>query len=710
MTSNRREFIKLSALAGGGAIFGFQVLVSCKTDSSSKMIEAALPDPDQWFDLSAYVKIGDTGLVTIMSPNPEIGQNVKTSMPMIIAEELDVAWKDVVVEQAGLDTDNFTRQVAGGSQSIRFGWKSLREAGAKIKHMLMQAAAKRWDADIASLQVSDGIITNSAGETLSYGELAAEAVDMEVPETVDLKDPKDYKIIGQGKTNVDMEGIITGQPLFGLDFARDGMVYAAMKRPDAFGMSLKDYDDSATRAVNGVIDVVKIGDKIAVIGKNTWAVIKGKKALQATYVKSASLESSDDLSKKMQEALDQLSDEPKRNDGDVVARMDEADQVFERSYEAPFLPHNTLEPMNFFADVTDDKVELIGPIQTPQWQRSNVAEALGREESEISIMMTRQGGGFGRRLYGNFVVEAAEISNAIRKPTKLIWTREDDMTFGPFRPSSAYKFKAALKDGKITGYHLTGAGVKMRNACREGFFPAGCLADLRIDSHSIDSNIPTGAWRAPVTNFLAYAEQAFFDELAAELGKDPVDLRLELLASAQKGLVGEVEYDTDKMIRMIEVAREKSDWDNRGDKHLGFSAYFCHNTYVAEVAEVELTEDGPRVKKVDCVVDCGLVINPKGAINQIEGGIIDGIGHAMYGDYAFEAGKGSMNNFNQYRLIRMMEVPEINIHFIESHDDPTGLGEPTLPPAGGAVANALHSATGKRLYRQPFVKELEVLG
>ncbi|MEN0005756.1 MAG: molybdopterin cofactor-binding domain-containing protein, partial [Bacteroidota bacterium] len=368
-------------------------------------------------------------------------------------------------------------------------------------------------------------------------------------------------------------------------------------------------------------------------------------------------------------------------------------------------------PMNFFAHVTADAVELYGPIQTPAWTRSRVAELLERTEESISVGMTRMGGGFGRRLYGDFALEAAEISSLSNLPVQVVFSREDDMTAGTYRPGSKYKFKAALKDGKMTAYHLVGAGVNMRNATRENNFPATAMANYLVESHNLESNITTGAWRAPITNFLAFAEQAFLDEVALKLEKDPVDFRLELFEEAKQNPTGELDYDIDKFVGVIKLAAEKSNWGKApSNVHQGFSAYYSHNTYVAEVAEVVINNGRPKVQKVIAAIDCGIVVNPIAAKNQAEGGVIDGIGHAMYGDFAFENGKPSYQNFDQYRLIRIGEAPTVEVHFVESLNAPTGLGEPTLPPAGGAIANALFQATGERLYNQPFVKNANVLG
>jgi isoquinoline 1-oxidoreductase beta subunit len=704
-TYNRRSFLKVSAAAGGGMVLGFSWLTGCAPQ------EETIALPSEWFDINGYLKIGDTGIVTIMSPNPEIGQNVKTSMPMIVAEELDVAWKNVIVEQAPLNTEAFSRQVAGGSQSLRQSWKALRTAGATARQMLVNAAAQQWGVDPSECTTSEGVITNSKGETLSYGAIASAAAGMEVPAEVQLKDPKDFKIIGVDTRNVDIEEIITGKPLFGLDTRREGMVYATALRPPAFGQKLKSFDDTQARAVNGVIDILQFGDKIAVLANSTWAAMKGQKALTAEWEMDGRAESTSYHNQEMLRLLDTPADEPRRQDGDVKKAFAEADQVIEKVYEAPFLPHSCMEPMNFFAHVTDEKAELAGPIQTPERTRSRVAELLGREESEIFIDMTRMGGGFGRRLYGDFVLEAAEISKLAQKPVQLVFSREDDMTAGTYRPASKYKFRAAIKDGKLTGYHLTGVGANMGNSTRQDNFPAAAVENYLVESHNLESNITTGAWRAPITNFLAFAEQAFFDEVAHTIGADPVEFRLELFQRAKDNPVGEPGYDVDKSTGVIRLAAEKAGWGKAKDGvYQGFSTYYSHNTYVAEVADVVVENGVPKVKKVTCAIDCGIVVNPIAAKNQVEGGVVDGIGHAMYGELTFDGGRPQQSNFDKYRLIKMKEAPEVEVHFVESYNDPTGLGEPSLPPAGGALANALHAATGQRLYSQPFVKEQKVLG
>lgn len=703
-TYNRRSFLKASLAGGGGLMLSFSWLAACSPSEATKAM------PSEWFNLNAYLSIADNGEVTIMSPNPEVGQNVKTSMPMIVAEELDVKWEDVIVKQAPLNSESFTRQVAGGSQSIRQGWQSLRMAGATAREMLKNAAAKQWNVSAADCSTAEGYVIHGS-DKLSYGEIATMAAGMAVPEEVKLKDPSAYKIIGTDRGNVDIEGIITGKPLFGVDTRKEGMQYAVVLRPPAFGLKLKSFDDTEARKVNGVSDVIQFESKVAVLANSTWAAIKGQRALKAEWEKDTMLESTSYHDKTMRAMLDKKAAEPKRSDGNARAQLASADKVFEKVYEAPFLPHNAMEPMNFYAHVTADKAEFIGPVQTPERTRSQIAELLGRPEKDITLDLTRMGGGFGRRLYGDFALEAAAISNLSKKPVMVVFTREDDMTAGTYRPAAKYKFKAAIKDGNMVAYHLVGAGVNMGNATRENNFPASTLDHYLVESHNLESNITTGAWRAPITNFLAFAEQSFFDELASELGKDPIQFRLDLFARAKENPVGELQYDVDKSVGVIKLAAEKSNWGNAPEGvYQGFSTYYSHNTYVAEVAEVIMQGNTPVVKRVVCAIDCGIVVNPVGAINQVQGGVIDGIGHAMYGDFSFENGQPQTRNFDKYRLIRMKESPEVEVHFVKSYNDPTGLGEPALPPAGGAIANAIAKATGKRFYKQPFIKEQIVLG
>ncbi len=707
-------------------MLGFNWLAGCKPAAAPPALKSM---PEAWYGINAYLKIGENGLVTIMSPNPEIGQNVKTSMPMIVAEELDVDWKDVIVEQAGLDTQHFTRQLAGGSQSIRQGWQSLRMAGATARRMLLEAAANRLGVPVGELTTDAGVITHAAsGQTLGYGEVASEAASVAIPEDVPLKDPKDFKIIGTARKNVDAPKIVRGEPLFGMDFYRDGMLIAMIEHPPAFGMKLKSVDATAAKALPGIRDVITINaapkgfdrqwsdvnafpDLVVVLGTTTWEVMKAKKALVLEWETETPLESSADHALGLAQLLREGRAEAARRDGDPEAAFSQAARVIERTYSAPFLAHNTMEPMNFFADVKEDRADLIGPIQTPEYLRKTVASVLGLPEARISIEMTRMGGGFGRRLYGNFGVEAALISQAVKAPVQLVYTREDDMTQGTYRPAYQVTYRAALDENNaLVGFHVRGAGVHGSPVFADRF-PAGAVDHYLAENLTLESNVSTGAWRAPRSNFIAGAEQAFLDEVAQAAGKDPIAFRLELFDRAIHDPVGEEhDYDAERYAGVLKLVREKASWGmETPGVYRGVSAYFCHNSYVAQVVDLVLEDNQPRVQKVWCAVDCGIVVNPDAARNQVEGGIVDGIGHAMYSALSFSKGRPEQRNFDGYRLIRHPEAPrEIETHFVDNGIDPTGLGEPSLPPISAALANALARATGERLYDQPFIRNKDV--
>jgi isoquinoline 1-oxidoreductase subunit beta len=743
----RRSFIKTTALAGGGFMLGISWLAACK--SGTKEAEAMLTMPKEWFDLTGFLKIGENGVVTIMSPNPEIGQNVKTSMPMIVAEELDCDWKNVIVEQAPLNTAIFTRQLAGGSESIKESWKALRTAGAAARQMLREAAAQAWQVPADEITTTAGVLKHEkSGKSAGYGEMASAAAKITVPKEVKLKDVKDFKIIGTPRKNVDGKKIVTGQPLFGLDYKREDMLIAMIASPPSFGMKLKAMDGTAAKAMPGIKDVFTIkvyedgyekqwcdteafNEKVVVVGNTTWEVMQAKKALKIEWEPFASysenvqgwggpqkvtvpggLENTADYMKKMAE----LTAKPAtilRKDGDPDAAFKSAAQIIERTYTAPLLAHNTMEPMNFFAHVTPDKAELVGPIQTPEFMEQTLSKRLGLPIEKIDIQMTRQGGGFGRRLYGHFVVEAAVISQKMNAPVKLVYSREDDMTAGVYRPAYHVTYRAALDANKnLIGFHIRGGGTS-ESPVHANRFPAGAVDNYLAEDWTLNTNISTGAWRAPGSNFIAGAEQSFLDEVAEAAGKDPIEFRLALFDKAKKSPVGkDNDYDADRYAGVLREVKEKSNWANPpANVHRGVSAYFCHNSYVAQVVDMVVENGKPVVQKIHAAVDCGILVNPIAATNLCEGGMVDGMGHAMYSAMTFKNGTAEQSNFDKYRLIRMSEAPKaIDVHFVKSEGDPTGLGEPLNPPIIGAIANALYKATGKRVYDQPFMGGAAVLG
>lgn len=715
---NRRSFLRVSSAATGGLLIGFSSLIA-----SSPLTQEQLDNPPKnWFDINAYIKIGNDGKVTIFSPNPEIGQNVKTSMPMIVAEELDVDWANVVVEQAGLNTDHFKRQVAGGSDSIRTSWVSLRMAGATARHLLLEAASQKWGMPISELRAENGIVSNNDNSlSAGYGELAEGAALLEAPSEVKLKNPKDFKIIGSRVKNVDSKKIILGEPLFGLDTDREDMLIAMIVHPPAFGQTLIKMNATKAKAMPGIKDVFTIDstpqDKnwndenafhhlIAIVGESTWQVMKAKKALELSWSDASELENSSDHQKLMDEALSKEGDVV-RNNGDVEAAFKNAEKIVESVFSAPFLAHNPLEPMNFFAHVTENKAELLGPVQVPGPLRTSASSVLKIPEENISVMLTRMGGGFGRRLFTHFAVEAALISQKMSAPVKLIYSREDEMTTGIYRPAYKISYKAGLdKKGRLIAWHAKGVGIPESSLKPPHRFPAGTVEHYKVEQSGIESEITTGFWRAPNSCFTACAEQSFIDEVAEVAGKDPIDFRFQLFDQFREKPVGdENDYDADRYAGVLELVREKSGWgEEQSSIFRGVSAYFSHNTYVAQVVDLVKEKGELKIKKVWCAVDCGMVVNLEGALNQVEGSIIDGIGHAMYSAMTFKNGQPQQQNFHNYRLIRHSEAPlDIETFFVESDHGPTGLGEPALPPIQAALANAMYKATGKRYYNQPFL-------
>lgn len=695
---SRRNFLRVSMIAGGGMLVGFSALSNSETGENTE----ATP-----FSPNAYIKISPDGKISLMSPNPEIGQGVKTSLVMLIAEEMNVDWQTIDVEIAPLDA-KYGSQTTGGSGAIRSRYAPLRQAGATAKAMLIAAAAETWGVAVTDCYAEKGfVIHKSSGKKLSYGELATKAAGMPVPTNVPLKDPKDFTIIGTRVKDVDAKAIVIGKPLFGIDTRKEGMLYAVVARPPAHGKKLQSFDDSAALKVNGVKKVVQVKNSVAVLATSTWAAMKGRTALKINWEDASKLESTTDHEKAFRELLSKPAATPNRNDGDVDAAMAAATKVLDVMYEVPVLSHAQMEPLNFYADVRDGKAELYGPTQVPQSLVSAVAKELNIPATNVSLGLPRQGGGFGRKLRPDNGVEAALVSQAAQCPVQVQWSREDDMQNDFYRPSGMFRFKAAFKDGNLEAWHQSFASLS--NGRSPDTYPAGAVKNLKIESHSLPTNIPTGPWRAPTHNVQAFANESFMDEVAHELKKDPVAFRLELLKKAKEQPVGKLAYDPDKFISVIELVAKMCNWGKTpANTYRGFSTWFSFNSYVAQVVEIQMLKGKPRITKVYCAVHCGKVVNVSGAENQVQGAVVDGLGHAVYTKLTFNNGAAVQTNFGPYNFVRMRNTPlDVVVQFVSSEENPTGLGEPGLPPIAPALANALFAATGKRFRKMPFVDDIQ---
>jgi len=720
---SRRNFLKQSGWAGAGLVIGIHFL------NGTVARGAAVEVGGKYFEPSAYLKIGSDGSIVIKAKNPEIGQGVKTSLPQIIAEELEVDWQHIVVEQGHLDP-RFGAQFAGGSTAIKINFTALRKAGAAAREMLVEAAARKWNVPLNKCYAKQGAVYQTGTDKkFTYAELAEAAARLEVREDPKLKDPKDFKIIGQPLAGVDNKLIVTGKAEFGLDAKPKGMRVAVIERCPVFGGKVKSVDDSLTLKVPGVEQVVIIDPTpdptrlvagVAVVARNTWAAIKGRRALKVEWdFQNGETESDDNLKTQFEKNIS-TQGEVLRDDGNVEEAFAGSAKVHEAVYEAPLLAHAPMEPMNYIADVREDGADLWGPTQVPGSVLGLTAALTGLGRDKIKVRMTRVGGGFGRRLMADYACEAIYVSKTIKKPVQVVWTREDDIQHDFYRPNGLFKIKASLNaSNQLNAWHLkssTTSRYGFRGSSDPAFrtevfpdgFPAGFIPHFRMEYLPVQSKVPRGAWRAPGHNITAWLDQSFIDEMAHLAGKDPVTFRLELLGEEDKempyGDHGGPVYSTRRLKNVIRLAAEKTSWFQPAPKGIyrGFAAHFMFGAYVAEVVSVSLAANNAiKLEKAVAVVDCGIVINRSGAMNQLEGGIIDGLSAAMGQAVHIENGRAKESNFDTYRLLRLKDAPAVEVHLVDSTENPEGLGEMTLPPVAAALCNAIFAATGKRIRKLP---------
>ncbi len=734
---SRRAFLRVSAIAGGGLLLTsvFEPLDAVEALIAPRGDGATPPADDP--RLSAYISLTPDGVVTIMAKNPEIGQGVKTMLPMLIAEELDVSWSQVRVEQASLDTKNFQGQTAGGSTATPNNWLPMRRVGAAARAMLVGAAAQQWSVPVGECTTEAGVVHHRASSrSLTYGALATAAASITPPElaTVPLKDPKDFKIIGQRMRGVDNAAIVTGKPLFGIDITRPGMKYATFVKCAVFGGKVASANVDAIKRMPGITHafVVEGGDNlggllggVAIVGDSWWKVQTARKQLQVQWNEGATASQSSAGFEQQAKALFAAAPQRSiRNDGDVDAALSSAAKTVEAEYSYPFIAHAPLEPQNCTAHFDGGKLEIWAPAQLPDSGRQLVARTLSMQPDDITVHIIRSGGGFGRRLYNDFMVEAAWIARETGVPVKLLWTREDDMQHDFYRPGGFHKFRAGVDaSGALTAFsnHFASFGEGERFASSADIgpteFPARFVPNLRIASSVMPLGVPTGALRAPRSNALSFAFMGFLDECAHAAGKDTVEFLRGVLANVQPtpppaegGRPQPQGLDPVRMRGVLDLVAEKSGWARRASlpkgTGMGVAFYFSHRGYFAEVAQVTVSKSGEvKVDKVWAAGDVGSqIINPSGAEQQTQGAALDGIGQVLAQEITIEGGRAVQSNFHDFPLLRLTQAPPVEVHWNLTDNSPTGIGEPALPPVVPAVTNAIFAATGKRVRSLPLSK------
>jgi isoquinoline 1-oxidoreductase beta subunit len=725
-TVSRRTLFKVGALAGGGfALTASLPMVARAATGATGPAEGAT--------LSAFVTIAPDNAIRIVGKNPEIGQGIKTMLPMLIADEMDADWDLVSIEQADFD-QKYGFQFAGGSFATPMNWLPMRQVGAAAREMLVNAAALRWGVAPSSLRTEKSKVLDATGRSLTYGELAADAAKQAAPEAakVKLKDPKDFTIIGRSISGIDSPRIVKGEPIFGVDTVLPGMKYAAFERAPTFGAKLVAADLDAVKAVPGVEDafVIKGGDSpeglidgVAIIASNWWIANEARKKLNVQWDNGQwGSHSTTGYNARAAELMTAAPQKELVKAGDPDAAFASAAKVLEAEYAYPFLAHVAMEPMNCTAWMRDDGVlEMWAPTQMPQSGHQGVCQATGLAPDKVKVHITRMGGGFGRRLTNDFMVQSGAI--AAKKPgvpIQLIWSRTDDLRSDFYRPAGWHKFRAALDaEGKLTGFedHFitfeTNGQVPMFAALPQDMFPAKYIENLRYAQSTMETRVPMGALRAPQSNALAFVTQSFLDEVAHAQGRDLPSLMLELFANREdeqgaRGFGGMATpgFSPARATAVIRKAMEMSNWQagSSDGRAKGFGFYMSHLGYFAEVVEASVGNRGAiQVHNVWAAGDVGRhIINPFGALNQVEGSIIDGIGQALALAVEIENGGAKPTNFHEYPLPRMPITPKIEVEFVKSDNEPTGMGEPALPPVIPALTNALFKLTGKRVRKLPI--------
>jgi len=710
--TSRRTFLKLLAGSGAGLTLGVSIPVIAAEKTPDSI------NPEGQFQPNAFVKIDSEGKVHVVMKHLEMGQGTYTGLATLVAEELDANWDDVFAEGAPADAAKYKNlfwgaQGTGGSSAIANSFEQMRIAGATAKAMLIAAAAQSWKLPAAEIRVENGIVSHASGRKAGFGQLAELAAKQSLPafEELELKSPKDFRLIGRKVSRKDV-GKTDGSAIFTQDIKLDGMLTAVVAHAPRFGAKLDSFDASKAKQVKGVVDVIAIPTGVAVLATDFWSAKKGRDQLQINWDESAALmKSSADLMADFKE-LAKTPGLPARSDGDSSKAIAEAETVLEAGFEFPYLAHATMEPMNCVAQITDEGCELWNGEQLHTGDQHAVAGVLGLKPEQVKINMLFAGGSFGRRAnpHSDYVLETVHIAKAKPGiPVKLVWSREDDTQVGYYRPMYFHKVRAALdKEGNLTGWEQRIVGQSIAGGTAfEGFLVKDGvdktsvegastlpyqIPNMHVDLHTVKLPVTVQWWRSVGHTHTAFSTEVFFDRLAKAAGKDPVAWRLQLLK------------DHPRHAGVLKLAAEKAGWGKELPKGhaMGVAVHESFNSYVAEVAEVSLQADGYKVEKVVCAVDCGIAVNPDIIKAQMESCIGYGLSPVMMSEITLDKGKVVQSNFHDYQVLRIDQMPEIEVHIMPSAEAPTGVGEPGTPPIAPAVANALYALTGQEFNKLPL--------